>query len=121
VATVELNGYFKVSDFHSLLQTFFHTTLHIQTVIFNVCFYSHYYTLSHIMLVIIIILYPFAYNKQQTQNITPYIINAIVCYFNQNVHICMQYQSKCIVICTRTSHIPNRYLHSFFSIFFSIF
>jgi len=41
-------------------------------VIYNVCFYSHYYTLSRIMLVIIIILYPFAYNKQQTQNIKPY-------------------------------------------------
>ena len=29
VATVELNGYFKVSDFHSVLQTFFPTTSHI--------------------------------------------------------------------------------------------
>jgi hypothetical protein len=58
-----------------------------------------------------IILYPFAYNKQQTQNITPYIINAIVCYFNQNVHICMQYQSKCIVICTRTIQILESVSH----------
>jgi hypothetical protein len=29
VATVELNGYFKVSDFHSVLQTFFPATSHI--------------------------------------------------------------------------------------------
>jgi len=29
VATVELNGYFKVSDFHSVLQTFFPSTFHI--------------------------------------------------------------------------------------------
>jgi len=29
VATVELSGYFKVSDFHSVLQTFFPATSHI--------------------------------------------------------------------------------------------
>jgi hypothetical protein len=29
VATVELNGYFKVSDFHSVLQTFFPANSHI--------------------------------------------------------------------------------------------
>jgi len=54
-------------NFHGLRLTF--PTTHIQIVIFNVCFYQDY-TLLHIMLVIIIILYPFAYNNQQKQNTT---------------------------------------------------
>ncbi len=60
------------------------------------------------MCIILHILYLFEYNATQKLMLTPYIINAIVCYFNQNVHICMQYQSKSIVIRTRTNHIQSR-------------